>query len=316
MDTVRARLLAAGCGEGPLKDASEHHLGAHGKQLRVRLTLAAGDLLDVRASDAVAAATAVELVHNASLIHDDMIDGDTERRGQATVWARHGTTPALLLGDRFLAGAFAEAALTTRPARLVRLLSERVQTLVDGQAREDEPLTETASAEALQARYIATARAKSGTLFALPVECALLLAEAPPTLREPAVAAFEALGTAYQVLDDLADLEGTKSGRDRAADLHEGRLTAPVTQFLLHAPAREAAALRAFLSQSARDNEDVATWRRHLLASRAPAVTRRLHDLLIAEAREAGHRLPAPLRGLIDRTAQRVTGTETREATR
>lgn len=306
LDDVCRRMREAGCHDGPLRGPGDHHLATGGKRLRARLTLAAGLRLGIGEADALAAATAVELVHNASLVHDDLMDGDTHRRGHWSVWARDGTGAALLLGDRFLAGAYAQAATTSRPGVLVALLSDRVRTLVDGQARESEPLDPAASGESLQARYLATARAKAGALFALPIEAALCLASVPEATRQTATEAFEAVGTAYQVLDDLDDLEGTKDGRERAADLWQGRLNAPATQYLVSAPAADAAALRRWLRDGPRDGETVAMWRDRLLESDAPASARRLHDLLIDDACARARDLPEPLHDLLDWTARAV----------
>lgn len=299
LQAVEARLRTAGGASGMLPAAAHHHFAAGGKRFRARLTLVAARLSDMSEDDAVAAATAVELIHNASLVHDDIMDGDTQRRGRATVGHRYGTGTALLLGDRLLAAAFAQAARTSRPAETIDCLSQQVRRLIDGQALEDAAVSETTPAEALHERYIETARGKAGALFALPLDTVRTLSGDTSGSAERVVSAFRTLGTAYQVQDDIADLAGTKDGRSRATDLWRGRLTAPVVQHLRHAAPREDGALRAFLRQEARTAEDVAFWRDRIVNGPGWDATRRLRQSLLDEVRWAGASLREPQRALL-----------------
>ena len=114
------------------------HLGAGGKRLRARLAIAACQALGGRAEDAIDWAAAVELLHNASLVHDDIQDGDRTRRGKPALWARYGPAQAINTGDVLLMLPF--RALRTYPAEvqaaLVQILAEYGESTARGQIRE------------------------------------------------------------------------------------------------------------------------------------------------------------------------------------
>ena len=296
---VEARLRAAWAGT-PLADAGAEHAAGGGKRTRARLTLAAAALTGAPEADAHAAATAVELLHNAALVHDDVIDGDTTRRGQPAVWARHGASAAVLLGDRLLAAAHAEAARSSVPAALVEAVSGTATRLVDGVARERDPAAATPPRDA----YLAATRAKTGALFALTVDAALALTDAPRTERERARTAFEALGAAYQIADDMADLDGLKDGRPAGGDIRAGRLCAPLAAVRAHAPAARRAALERALAAG----EPLTGW---VPVMRAPWVRRRVgawHETLCAEAARAADEVRPALKALAAWAETRVGG--------
>lgn len=193
---------------GPLGESLAHHLRAGGKRLRARLALTTGEAFGLAASDAAAWATACELLHNATLVHDDLCDRDPTRRGQASVWAGFGDTAALCLGDLLLAEAIAaiDPVAPAGPRRaLRRLLLDTVRALTHGQALEG-----TAAAGGVPdlpaCREVADH--KTVPLVTLPVAGVLAMAGTAEAPRHAALEAFALLGRAYQVLDDLEDLLG------------------------------------------------------------------------------------------------------------
>jgi geranylgeranyl pyrophosphate synthase len=191
-------------------------LAAGGKRLRPLLVfLAAG------AGEApLAAGVAVELVHLATLVHDDLIDGARMRRGQPAAWAVHGELAALATGDYLFARAFAELAATD-DAAAVAALADAARCLAAGEAlqRTQQHRPDT-SVEAVIERY----RLKTAKLF--EVSCLLGAGPRPHRL----VAYGEALGIAFQIADDILDCTGEtlETGKVPGTDLREGTPTVPL----------------------------------------------------------------------------------------
>lgn len=194
--------------EGPLGESLAHHLRAGGKRLRARLALTTGEAFDLPASDVSAWATACELLHNATLVHDDLCDRDPARRNQVSVWAGFGDTAALCLGDLLLAEAIAAVdpvAPTGERRALHRLLLDTVRALTHGQALEGEAASGGVP-DMPACRRVADH--KTVPLVTLPVAGVLALAGTAEPPRRAALEGFALLGRAYQVLDDLEDLLG------------------------------------------------------------------------------------------------------------
>jgi geranylgeranyl diphosphate synthase type I len=175
---------------------------------------------------------ALELVHNFSLVHDDLIDGDTERRHRPTVWAVWGAPAAILSGDAMLA--LAQEVLLEVPAPAAALLLTRtVRELVGGQVadvafadRDDVGVDE----------CLAMAHGKTGTLLGASTEVGAVLAGAPPGARA-ALRTFGAeLGLAFQLVDDLLGIWGEPAvtGKPVLADLRERKKSLPVTWAVVH----------------------------------------------------------------------------------
>jgi len=216
-------------GEGRVATLARLHLESGGGRVRARLGLESAARLRLPPDVAVGLAAASELLHNASLIHDDIQDRDTERRGRPALWVIAGTGPALCAGDLMISAAYAALATATPGPALVgaiALLHEAVGLTISGQAADlsanpaasapaDTPSEPAARPRVDFAQAVSIAAGKSGPLIALPVRLALLMAEAPGDAL--ARQAADALSVGYQIADDLADLP-----RDRAA----GRLNA------------------------------------------------------------------------------------------
>ena len=199
--------------------AGAYHLAVGGQRVRARLALHASSALALTASDAVSLAATAELLHNASLIHDDIQDGDEFRRGQPAVWTRYGVNTAVCAGDLLLSAAYASLCHVSNSSvlpALMALVHARTCVAVDGQCADlssrENPITNTSTTvasagnSAALARYQAIAVAKSGALLSLPIEMVLLLSENTDFLRDARIAA-EAFSVAYQIHDDLNDLE-------------------------------------------------------------------------------------------------------------
>jgi geranylgeranyl diphosphate synthase type I len=242
-DLVDPALRAAVARLDPTSAAqSAYHLGwadregraAHGggKALRPALTLLAARACGAEDAVAVPGGVAVELVHNFSLVHDDLIDGDTERRHRPTVWSIWGAASAILSGDAMLA--LAQEVLLEVPAPQAALvLTRTVRELVGGQVadvafadRDDVGVDE----------CLAMAHGKTGTLLGASTELGAVLAGAPTGARA-ALRTFGAeLGLAFQLVDDLLGIWGDPAvtGKPVLADLRERKKSLPVTWAVVH----------------------------------------------------------------------------------
>lgn len=235
LDEVEALMLSLSVGErlDRLGGMLQEHLDGGGRRTRARLALAAAEALGVPRAVAVPWAAACELLHNATLVHDDVQDGDTRRRGRPTLWARHGVAQAINAGDLLLMLPYrALEALDCDDAvrwRLSRALARAAERTARGQAAELDLVPH----RRLDWRAWTDASAgKSGALLGLPVEGAALLAGLDAATAEALGAAFVELGVLYQAHDDVTDLWGDKGRGARGNDLREGKASALVAAHL------------------------------------------------------------------------------------
>ena len=183
--------------------AAAYHLRSGGQRVRARLAIHAGLKLQLAHGDIIALATTAELLHNASLIHDDLQDRDALRHGVATVWSLFGDNTAICAGDLLLASAYGALGTFGQPARLPALLNltlAHTARAIHGQC------TDLAGPKRHDiASYEAMAMAKSGALLSLPTELALLAAGRADVLASARCAA-ESFAVGYQIVDDIDDI--------------------------------------------------------------------------------------------------------------
>lgn len=234
------RAMGALCAEAagsPLQQMACEHLQAGGKRLRARLAFDAALLAGACEHDAVWWGAACELLHNATLIHDDLQDGDAVRRGQPALWARHGAAQAINAGDLLLMLPYAALAKMRAPAPAVAALSacisRRTVATACGQAIE---LDANARVDLSWSAYVDAAWGKTGQFFALPIEGALLCGGADAEEALHVAEAFAWVGVVFQIIDDVVDLYGLKGRGEPGADIKEGKLSSLVVQHLMLAP--------------------------------------------------------------------------------
>jgi geranylgeranyl pyrophosphate synthase len=198
---------------------------AGGKRLRPLLVcIAAG--VPVEESDAlVRAAVAVELVHAATLVHDDVIDGADLRRGRPTVVASGGRLLALATGDLLFSRAFAELAAGAE-IEPIRILSAAASALASGELMQRDDAW---NSRVGQERYLQRCKLKTGVLFRAACELGALAGGAP---IGPLGHFGEGIGVAFQLLDDVLDVTGPpeRTGKPRGADLLDGTVTLPLIE--------------------------------------------------------------------------------------
>jgi geranylgeranyl pyrophosphate synthase len=214
LDELESRLrVTVASHPGTVAEAGASALAAGGKRLRPLLVFLAAD-----GEPSLEAGVAVELVHMASLVHDDLIDRAALRRGQATAWKTHGSVGARAAGDYLFARAFAELA-ATGDAEGVGLLAGTALSLVRGEALQHR---QARKPETTVEEYLQRCMLKTADLF----RAACLLGSRDPALGEFGIA----LGIAFQITDDILDCTGStiETGKVAGNDLREGTPTLPL----------------------------------------------------------------------------------------
>jgi geranylgeranyl pyrophosphate synthase len=226
MDRVERRMSELAVGHGPLLARyAGDTISAGGKRLRPLLVCLAAGVPPPETEGLARAAVAVELVHGATLVHDDVLDGSALRRGRPTVVATGGRAAATATGDLLFSRAFAElAADGAGSPDAVRVLARASRELALGELTQREDAFRT---DVSVARYFDRCRLKTAVLFRAACELGALEGESDPEV----IGAFgEGIGLAFQVLDDVLDVSGPpeRTGKPRGADLLDGTVTLPL----------------------------------------------------------------------------------------
>jgi geranylgeranyl pyrophosphate synthase len=285
MNRVERRMAELAAGYGPvLARHAGDTISAGGKRLRPLLVCLAAGAPPPETDGLVRAAVAVELVHGATLVHDDVLDGSALRRGRPTVVATGGRAAATATGDLLFSRAFAELA-GADSAEPVRVLARASRELALGELTQRE---DAYRADVTVARYLARCRLKTAVLFRAACELGALEAVGDPE----ALGAFgERIGLAFQILDDVLDVSGPpeRTGKPRGADLLDGTVTLPLILARDRDPSLTGLDLR-----GVRTAEDAAGVCDRITATGALAESRARAQQLVAEAKRG---LPAlPLR--------------------
>lgn len=222
---IAARLPLSG---QPLAEAAAHHFEKPGKMLRAKMALRASHLMKVDRAAALHWAVAIEVLHNASLIHDDICDGDRLRRGRPAIWAKYGRDIALALGDWLVALSFelaAEAAQRSNTLVLVKLLARHMKTTTSGEAREFN-IQGICSWQS----YIEVSADKTAPLFIAPLEG--VAAMALHGVAAKAIGSyFRCLGNAYQIANDILNFQNDDRSESSSSDLSRRAPNAVIVLF-------------------------------------------------------------------------------------
>ncbi len=235
LEEVEALMLRLATGDrlDRLGRILREHVSSGGKRLRARLALGTAEALGAPRLDAVGWAASCELLHNATLIHDDVQDGDRFRRGREATWVRHGTAQAINAGDLalmlpYVAIEHVDASGDVRWA-LSRALARGAEDVVRGQAAELDLLS---TRRVDWESYADSVMGKTAALFNLPVHGAALIAGRSPDDAAALSDAFRPIGLLFQIQDDVLDLFGIKGRREPGSDIKEGKVSALVVEHL------------------------------------------------------------------------------------
>ena len=211
-----------------LDAALKHLLSSGGKRVRPAVVLLTGGMLGGDRELLVTLAAAVELLHTATLVHDDLIDGAFLRRGIATLNSRWSPAATVLTGD-FIFSRAAKLAADTKSVALMRLFAETLTTIVNGE------ITQLFSSRSLvnRAEYDQRIYAKTASLFELSASAAAMLSPVDATVVEKARRFGYSIGMAFQLVDDILDFTGQQAtlGKPVASDLRQGIFTLPALYY-------------------------------------------------------------------------------------
>jgi len=212
----------------------EHSLKDGGKRIRPALVLLSGKFYDYDLSYLLPMATAVEILHTATLVHDDAIDNSAVRRGRPTINKVWGEDKAILLGD-YLLGKSKELVADTQNLRVIRLFAQTFMTISSGE------LNQAFSAfnlEQTRQQYLQRISSKTACLLSLATEAGAILSQAPEKSVEALKGYGHNLGIAFQIVDDILDFIGTEEemGKPVGSDLAQGTLTLPAILLLERYP--------------------------------------------------------------------------------
>ena len=224
---VEERLAQLARGHGPiLAEHAGSTIAAGGKRLRPLLVLLAAGAAPGDERELVACAAAVELVHSATLVHDDVLDAAALRRGVPTVWAQGGRALATATGDLLFSRAFAELTAAGTLAS-VRALSRATSALAEGELLQRQDAWD---ATVAVERYLYRCELKTARLFEASCELGALAAGRDEDDVAGLGAFGRRIGLAFQLLDDVLDVSGTASstGKHRGTDLLDGTVTLPL----------------------------------------------------------------------------------------
>ena len=224
MDAVIERRLKS---EVPLvSQVSRYIVAAGGKRLRPALLLLMCGALGYRGDQRYNLAAVVEFIHTATLLHDDVVDESTLRRGRVTANEAFGNPASVLVGDFLYSRAF-QMMVDAGDMRVMQTLAEATNVIAEGEVLQLMNMHDAALSEE---GYLRVIRSKTAKLFEASARLAALLAQSSPAVEQSCADYGQALGTAFQVIDDVLDYDGEvpEMGKNLGDDLREGKATLPL----------------------------------------------------------------------------------------
>ena len=215
---------------GLIPNLAQHLVGAGGKRLRPLLTVSAAQLCGYDGTSHHKLAAAVEFIHSATLLHDDVVDESDLRRGKKPANLIWGNSASILVGDFLFARAF-NLMVETNSMEALGILSHASSVIAEGEVQQLAALRNLAMTEA---DYLHVIEAKTAALFAAATEVAPVIAERPTNERDALREYGLKLGLAFQLVDDALDYGGMESalGKSVGDDFREGKMTLPVIRSL------------------------------------------------------------------------------------
>jgi len=221
---------------------SSYIVEAGGKRIRPRLVLLFAEALGFRGPERFELAAVVELIHTATLLHDDVVDESSLRRGRATANAMFGNAASVLVGDFLYSRAF-QMMVSIDRMRVLDVLADATNVIAEGEVLQ---LMNMHDPDIAVERYLEVIRFKTAKLFEAGARLGAILADAAPQVEEACAGYGRALGTAFQLVDDLLDYEGQSGelGKNTGEDLREGKPTLPLLVAMARAGAAEREMIR------------------------------------------------------------------------
>ena len=286
VDKVITQKLSSGV---PLVgQVSQYIIAAGGKRLRPALLLLSCGALGFNGPQRFNLAAVVEFIHTATLLHDDVVDASALRRGNATANETFGNPASVLVGDFLYSRAF-QMMVDAQNMRIMQVLADATNVIAEGEVMQ---LMNMHNAALDEAGYLQVIRSKTAKLFEASARVGAILAGSTPDMEEACAEYGQALGTAFQVIDDILDYTGDAEvmGKNLGDDLREGKTTLPLISAMQRGSDSERATVRQAIETGDPSllTEVVAIVKR----SGALDVTRQAARLEAARAVAAAQRLP------------------------
>ena len=219
-----------------IPEVTAHLIEAGGKRLRPMLTLAAARMCGYDGPFHVHLAATVEFIHTATLLHDDVVDESRQRRGRPTANLLWDNTSSVLVGDYLFARSF-QLMVETGSMRVLDILANAAATIAEGEVLQ---LTAARNLATTEEIYIKVVRGKTAALFSAAMEVGGEIAGQDAATKQALFDYGDALGIAFQIVDDLLDYGGTKAtGKNVGDDFREQKLTLPVIRAVAAATEEE-----------------------------------------------------------------------------
>ena len=301
-DMIRARMASKHAPRIP--EVTAHLVEAGGKRLRPMLTLAAARMCGYDGPYHIHLAATVEFIHTATLLHDDVVDESKQRRGRPTANLLWDNTSSVLVGDYLFARSF-QLMVATGSLRVLDILSNAAATIAEGEVLQLTAASDLATTEDI---YLQVVRGKTAALFSAATEVGGVIADVPEVQVKALFDYGDALGIAFQIVDDLLDYGGTDAiGKNTGDDFRERKLTLPVIRAVAQADEEERAFWERTIAKGQQGEGDFE--RAHALLTKHGTMESTRQDALdwITKAKTALQDLPEhPIRDMLSDLADYV----------
>jgi len=230
-----------------INQVGDYIVGGGGKRLRPLLVVLAARAAGATNSAHIPAAALIEFIHTATLLHDDVVDDSSRRRGRETANEAFGNPASVLVGDFLYSRAFQMMAALDSPA-LIRVMADATNTIAAGEVLQ---LMNSGDPDTTEIRYMDVIYRKTARLFEAGAQIAAIVAHAPTDVETALARYGKHLGIAFQLVDDALDYRGDAEelGKNVGDDLAEGKPTLPLIHALRHGSADAAAMIRSAIEQ-------------------------------------------------------------------
>jgi octaprenyl-diphosphate synthase len=236
-----------------VNQVGDYIVGGGGKRLRPLLVVLAARAAGALDSAHIPAAALIEFIHTATLLHDDVVDESSRRRGRETANEAFGNPASVLVGDFLYSRAFQMMAALDSAA-VIRVMADATNTIAAGEVMQ---LMNSGDPDTTEIRYLEVIYRKTARLFEAGAQVAAIVAKAPAPVEAALTRYGKHLGIAFQLVDDALDYEGDSGelGKNVGDDLAEGKPTLPLIHALANSDARGAAMIREAISQGGTEQQ-------------------------------------------------------------
>lgn len=230
-----------------INQIAQYIVSAGGKRIRPKLVLLFANALGHTGISRYELAATVEFIHTATLLHDDVVDESSLRRGRETANARFGNAASVLVGDFLYSRAF-QMMVSVKSLRVLEVLADATNVIAEGEVLQ---LMNMHNPDVAVDEYLRVIRFKTAKLFEASARLGAVLAHATPTVEDACADYGRSIGTAFQLVDDLLDYEGATSelGKNVGDDLREGKPTLPLLVAMARGTLQERELIRQVIEQ-------------------------------------------------------------------